>query len=488
MATKTKKASRQHSHAENKFGVIPTPVRLQADVTKSGKGITIAVIDAGFYPHPDLTKPVNRILAYHDVTMPESNLNAKRSPESWDWHGTQTCVAAAGNGYLSDGKYRGLASEANVVLVKVSDRGKITEENIARGLDWVLKNKENYNIRIASISLGGDKDVSYKENLVDQLAEEAVRQGIVVVVAAGNSGCTDQHHTVPPANAPSVITVGGYDDQNQLGNMEPHLYCSSFGPTADGLIKPEIIAPAMWVAAPILPRTESYKRATALSQLASAADYEIPDLTAKLWNILGLPESIHSTDTNTIRSTVEVLLQESKIISTHYQHVDGTSFAAPIVASVVAQMLEANPQLTPLAVKNILIATAERIRNAPVLRQGYGRLNAQAAVKEAACEKHVMDGAHFSAPRIDGNNLIFFYHDDSAEKVTLAGDFNNWNAGSIDFKKETNGIWRTEIAIPERGRYRYKFIINGMRWIDDPGNGMKEPDNYGEFNSIVTLM
>src|SRR5262249_10800930 len=148
---------------------IPTTVRVQSDPTKSGKGITIAVIDAGFYPHPDLTKPFNRILAYHDVTRPESTLNAKRSPESWDWHGTQTCVAAAGNGFLSNGIYKGLASKANVVLVKVSNRGKITEENIARGLDWVLMNKDQYNIRIASISLGGDNDVPYKENLVDQL-------------------------------------------------------------------------------------------------------------------------------------------------------------------------------------------------------------------------------------------------------------------------------------------------------------------------------
>jgi serine protease AprX len=477
-----------HSHAENKFAVIPTPIRLHADVKRSGKGITIAVIDAGFYPHPDLTKPVNRILAYHDVTNAEFTLNTKRPPESWDWHGTQTSVAAAGNGYLSNGKYQGLASKANVVLVKVSDRGKITEENIARGLAWVLKNKETYNIRIASISLGGDNDVSYKENVVDQLAEEAVRKGIVVVVAAGNSGCTDRHHTVPPANAPSVITVGGYNDLNHLDNMELHLYCSSFGPTADGLIKPEIIAPAMWVAAPILPLTDSYKRAKILSKLAAAPNYKIPMLLEKSWSVAGIPESIRGADADRIRGAVEALMQESKIISTHYQHVDGTSFAAPIVASVVAQMLEANPALTPLAVKNILIATAERIRNAPVIRQGYGKLNAFAAVKQAECEKHILDGTHLSAPRIEGSNLIFTYHNDSAERVTLAGDFNNWNAGSIDFKKEKNGIWRAEIAIPAQGRYRYKFIIDGTRWIDDPGNGMKETDYYGGFNSIVTLM
>ncbi|MFT8131105.1 S8 family serine peptidase, partial [Salmonella enterica] len=75
----------------------------------------------------------------------------------------------------------------------------------------------------------------------------------------------------------------------------------------------------------------------------------------------------------------------------HYQHVDGTSFAAPIVASVIAQMLEANPTLTPAAIKNILISTADRIPNATVIRQGYGRLNAHRAVDYAKDEHHALD-------------------------------------------------------------------------------------------------
>ncbi len=51
-----------------------------------------------------------------------------------------------------------------------------------------------------------------------------------------------------------MIAVGGYDDGNDPERKRLALYCSSFGVTADGLVKPEIIAPAMWVAAPILPR------------------------------------------------------------------------------------------------------------------------------------------------------------------------------------------------------------------------------------------
>ena len=262
----------KHSHSENRFAVVPTPLRLGADPARAARGVTIAFLDSGFYPHPDLTMPFSRIIAYRDIANPHATLKSNKMPEEPDWHGTMTSVAAAGNGYLSDGLYRGLASEARLVLVKVSENGKITEPNIERGLRWVIENKERYNIRVVSISLGGDEDVSYTTNAVDQAAEDAVKAGIVVVVAAGNSGCTEDHRTVPPANSPSVITVGGYHDNNQLeGALD--LYCSSYGPTADGVIKPEIIAPAMWVAAPILPNTDAYDRAEALSQLASAPDY-----------------------------------------------------------------------------------------------------------------------------------------------------------------------------------------------------------------------
>src|SRR5436853_7212695 len=119
-----------HSHSQNRHAVLPTPLRLRIDGEKTARGITIAFTDSGFYPHPDLTQPVNRIVAYTDITRSGAKLNPNKNPESWDWHGTMTSVAAAGNGFLSDGIFRSLAPEANVVLVKVSDEGKITEHNI----------------------------------------------------------------------------------------------------------------------------------------------------------------------------------------------------------------------------------------------------------------------------------------------------------------------------------------------------------------------
>ena len=114
---------------------------------------------------------------------------------------------------------------------------------------------------------------------------------MVLVAAAGNSGCAAQHRVLPPATAPSVIAVGGYDDGNDPEGTNLALYCSSFGVTADGLTKPEIIAPAMWVAAPILPGTPAYARAQALAELSATPDNR---LTAAIRDIgpgtIGLPE------------------------------------------------------------------------------------------------------------------------------------------------------------------------------------------------------
>src|SRR5688500_1834473 len=255
---KNSQPTHDHKHSPNRFAVIPTHVRLDADPNFQGKGVTIAFLDSGFYSHADLVEPVSRVLAFKDVTGETNLLVSREMTESWRWHGTQTSVVAAGNGQLSDGVYKGLASEAQLVLVKVSENGRISEGNIARGIEWAIENRQRYNIRVLNLSLGGEEDVPCSKSIIDQAAEEAISQGIVVVAAAGNSG-DDGQHSIPPANSPSVITVGGYSDHNQL-NGKLVLYHSNFGITADGTMKPEIVAPAMWIAAPILPTTRFYEK------------------------------------------------------------------------------------------------------------------------------------------------------------------------------------------------------------------------------------
>ena len=473
-----------HRHAPNRFAVIPTASRLNADPLYTGKEVTIAFLDSGFYPHLDLVKPTNRIIAYKDLADERTVLNANHLSESWQWHGTQTSVAAAGNGHLCEGIYRGLACESQLVLVKVSERGRITEENIARGINWVIKNRERYNIRVLNISLGGDEDVPCSRSIIDQAAEETIRNGIVVVVAAGNSY---DKHSIPPANSPSVITVGGYHDNNQIDGTGLDLYHSNFGATVDGAVKPEIVAPAMWVAAPILPGSALYDRAEALSHLSSAPDYQLQSLARELEDKAELPENLRFENAQTIRKFVDDALKQQKIVATHYQHVDGTSFAAPIVTSIVAQMIEANPRLTPGAVKNILISTADRISNAPAIRQGYGVVNARRAVELAKQESHSLNVVGCTPPRVENGHLVFVYHDDAATNVVVAGDFNGWGETASPLRKDSSGLWLTEVKAPPAGRYQYKFIVNGQRWIEDPSNGMKVADGYGGLNSLLVI-
>src|SRR5215813_13855813 len=95
-------SNHNHQHAPNRFGVIPTAVRLNANPEYTGKGVTMAFLDSGFCPHPDLITPLNRVVAYEDLARERPSLFPTKPIESWQWHGTQTSVTAAGDGQLSN--------------------------------------------------------------------------------------------------------------------------------------------------------------------------------------------------------------------------------------------------------------------------------------------------------------------------------------------------------------------------------------------------
>ena len=474
-----------HSHAPNRYAVLSTAERFGDAPELTGRGVTIAFLDSGFQPHPDLTRPADRILAYHDVHEPSSVLDAARPPRADDWHGTQTCVVAAGSGFLSDGVYRGLASEASLVLVRVARDGKISEDAIASGLEWVIENRERHGIRVVSMSLGGDLDRPLAESRVNQLAERAVADGLVLVAAAGNSGCGERHRCLPPATAPSVIAVGGYDDRNDPERRQIGLYCSSFGETADGLVKPELIAPAMWIAAPILPGTPQYVRAESLARLAATPDNRLAGALAAARDRLGASLAPEMADPEAVRRWIDGSLRSERLVSAHYQQVDGTSFAAPVAASVAALMLEANPQLSPLGVKRILLQTARPVGELPPLRQGYGVLDARAAIASARIEKHADRSA--TGTRLASGRIEFRFHNDIARSVTVAGSFDGWRPGGTPMRREDSGEWSLSIPAPSPGSYRYKFVVDGTRWLSDPSHARREPDPYGGFDSVLEV-
>ncbi|MBA2338756.1 MAG: S8 family serine peptidase [Pyrinomonadaceae bacterium] len=361
--------------------VLPTPLRLDSDERFTGRGQTIAFLDSGFYAHPDLTTPQNRILAYHNIVA--DGLSTLETTDPASWHGMMTSVVAAGNGSLSNGFYRSIAPDARVVLVKISASGRIPERNIKQGLDWVLEHKDEYNIRVVNISAGGDGESSYLNNPLAKTVERAVRRGLTVVCAAGNAGLQPGHPVYPPASAPSCIAVGGLDDQNSLDRVRRGMYRSSYGPTFDGLQKPELIAPGIWVPAPILPHTPTAAEAELYAALDAASDAELHSLIEAhkaidpdLYDARDLPVPL-------LRQLITIKLREGNVISEHYKYVDGTSFAAPIVSSVVACMLEANPDLTPQGVKRILLDTSERLPHIEIDRQGWGVVAPRRAVELA---------------------------------------------------------------------------------------------------------
>ena len=235
--------------------ILPTPVRLGASDPYRGRGVTIAFLDSGFFAHPDLVEPRDRIVRYVDITRKGARRADLDRPDESSWHGMMTSVVACGNGRLSGGIYQGLASEANLVLVKVGTARRIKHDDIRRGLAWVVRNRKRYGIRIVNVSCGGDYEASYLKDGLSKMADRATAEGLLVCAAAGNLGHLPRHPVIPPASAPSVLTVGGLDDKNRPNASGWDIYHSSYGPTVDGLQKPEVIAPGIWVAAPILPGT-----------------------------------------------------------------------------------------------------------------------------------------------------------------------------------------------------------------------------------------
>lgn len=300
----------------------------------TGRGIGVAIVDSGIYAHPDLA---GRIVASVDFTTAGGGANTSGDPGG---HGTHVAGLVAGDGTASGGAFTGVAPGANLIDVRVIDGGGSSNlSTVLAGLQWVLVNRAAYNIRVVNLSLGATPMSSYKNDPLATAAEILTFANVAVVVAAGNTG-PDAGSITSPAYDPYVITVGAVDDNGTPQTSDDAIATfSSHGPTAfDNVAKPDIVAPG--------------RRMISLRAAGSTLDALFPDR--------------------------RVIAPGATVAD--YLRLSGTSMAAPVVAGVVALMLERNPTLDPEQVKHRLRETAVPILASTPDGAGSGMVDAWLAV------------------------------------------------------------------------------------------------------------
>ncbi len=186
----------------------------------TGEGVTVALIDTGADgEHKALA---GKIVAFKDF------VNNQTASYDDNGHGTHCASLVAGE------KGMGVAPGAKLVVIKVMDQeGACYLSDALNALDWCLENKERYGIGVVSFSVGGESP-SDGTSLLDEACNKIVENGLVMCVAAGNSGPAASSIVIP-GDAENVITVGAVDRSGNIFEL------SSRGPTAKGDTKPDLV-------------------------------------------------------------------------------------------------------------------------------------------------------------------------------------------------------------------------------------------------------
>jgi serine protease AprX len=309
----------------------------------TGQGVGVAVVDSGVYAHPDLA---GRIVASIDFTAASPTVSTTSTGDPGG-HGTHVAGLVAGDGTLSGGEYTGVAPRANIINVRVIDaNGGSNVSTILRGLQWVLANRTTYNIKVVNLSLGAKAMGSYKSDLMATAAEVLNFAGVTVVVSAGNTGPLAGTITTP-ATDPYVVTVGALDDNGTSLRLDDLMAIfSARGRTAfDNLSKPDLVAPG--------------RKMVSLRSPGSELDTLFADRQVTATGAL----------------------------TADYYRLSGTSMAAPVVAGVVALMVERNPTLSPAQIKKRLKSTATSLGFGTAFDRGAGLVNAYAAAASIDASK-----------------------------------------------------------------------------------------------------
>lgn len=382
----------------------------------SGAGVGIAVLDSGIRDDGGSTQDLRnlnspgtrRVVAHVDFCSIDP---APPVVDGYDpyGHGTHVAATAAGNGResISDkikvgNEFSGMALGAHLVDVRViSGGGMGLTSDLIRGLDWMVANRDAYNIRVANLSVGAPVRESYRTDPLCRAVQAAIDAGITCVVAAGNLGKSATGGVVygsilAPGNLPDAITVGAAKTWGtNVRSDDTVAGFSSRGPTlVDGTAKPDLVAPGD--------------------------------------HVIGMAAS-----KNALTTLYPSLVAYRKNKTDVYMQMSGTSVAAPVVAGTAALMLQANPNLTPAMVKAILRFTAQPLaasgdRWMDYLSEGAGLLNADGAVRVTrslvASPASAVAGTDIV---LDASSLRASLRPDLSFGTTVGGETFSWGTGIL---------------------------------------------------------
>ncbi len=278
-----------------------------------GKKVTIAVLDTGIANHPDLQ---GRLLEFHDFT------SKREDPYDDSGHGTHVCGIACGNGSLSEGRYRGMATKANLVVGKVLDKkGDGTIESMLNAIGWVMQKKEELGIRILNVSVGvGQLMNKEKEEILKNKLESAWQNGLLVVCAAGNNGPACESLSAIGRSS-YLITVGCHDGEYFREKKNRCASYSGRGSLFGSVRKPDIVAPGT----EIISCNGNFKK-------------------------------------------------NKNVYTNAYIEKSGTSMATPIISGALALLLQKHPEYDNETAKRKLLFSASDLKE-PWYQQGWGMLN-----------------------------------------------------------------------------------------------------------------
>ena len=207
---------------------------------------TIAIVDSGVQSRADFG---SRLMRSVDFT-PDYAPNSGGGGDGFG-HGTLVAGLAVGG---ADG-YTGVEPRAKIVSLDVLDNtGKGRVSDVLAACDWILRNKDNYNIDVANFSINAGSGAGIANDPLNKAVEKLWLNGIVVVVAAGNYAVDGAESGVgfAPANDPFVITVGASDTNDTVTPDDDFAApWSAWGSTQDGFRKPELAAPGRVLNGPV---------------------------------------------------------------------------------------------------------------------------------------------------------------------------------------------------------------------------------------------